>query len=151
MIIDTKKVEALLNDESISYGHILDVTGLSKGAVYPYRSGNRDITVMSIEVASKLQNLYEEIKGEEKQMSINIKGIKKAVGEFNNWQEQARIYFDMEDLHVWTNVYPGGNESWDNYHDKNIVEVVSKRGMVAQDNDYLSMRELKNLCINKLK
>lgn len=84
-------------------------------------------------------------------MDIKITGLKKAVGDYNNWQEQARIYFDTKDLEVWTNVYPGGNESWDEHHNKNIVEVINKRGMVASDNEYLSMRELKNICVNKLK
>lgn len=147
MIIDTSKVQALLNDKTITYDHISNVTGLSKGAIYPYRSGKRKIEAMSIEVASKLQKFYEENQKGENDMDINIKGLKKAVSEYNKWDEQARIYFDMEELEVWTNVYAGGNESWD----ENIVEVVSKHGMVANDNNYLSMRELKNICVNKLK
>lgn len=151
MIIDTSKVKALLDDKTVTYDHISNATGLSKGAIYPYRSGKRKIESMSIDVASKLQGFYEENKKGEDNMDIKIKGLKKAVGEFNNWQEQARIYFDAKDLEVWTNVYPGGNESWDEYHDNSIVEVVNKRGMVASDNDYLSMRELKNICVNKLK
>lgn len=151
MIIDTDKVQALLDDKSISYGRISESTGISKGPLYEYRSGKRDITVMSIDMAHKLQNLYEEIKQEGNEMDINIKGLKKAVGEYNNWDEQARIYFDKSDLEAWTMVYPGGNESWENYQDDNIVEVISKRGMIANDNNYLSMRELKNICINKLK
>jgi len=38
---------------------------------------------------------------------MTIKGIKKAVGEFNRWQGAARIYYDISDGHVWTNIYPG--------------------------------------------
>lgn len=147
MIIDTKKVKALLNDKSVSYDHISNVTGLSKGAIYPYRSGKRDISAMSIEVAHKLQTFYENNLKEGNQVDVNIKGIKKAVSEFNKWEEQARIYFDKEKLEVWTNVYPGGNEAWDDYHDENIVSLTYKRGVIAQDNDYLSMRELQELCI----
>lgn len=146
MIIDTKKVESLLNDKSVTYDHISNVTGLSKGAIYPYRSGKREITAMSIEVANKLQEMYENLK-EEIQMDVKIKGIKKAVSEFNKWEEQARVYFDKKELKVWTNVYPGGNEAWDDYHDENIVSLTYKRGVIAQDNDYLSMRELQELCI----
>ena len=80
-------------------------------------------------------------------MDVNIKGIKKAVSEFNKWEEQARVYFDKKEMKVWTNVYPGGNEAWDDYHDENIVSLTYKRGLIAQDNDYLSMRELQELCI----
>jgi len=151
MIINTDKVKDLLNDKSITYDHISNVTGLSKGAIYPYRTGKRKIESMSIEVASKLQQFYEKNQKGEDNMDVKIKGLKKTVGDYNNWQEQARVYFDTKDLEVWTNVYPGGNESWDEYHDKNTVEVASKRGMVASDNDYLSMRELKEVCVNKLK
>lgn len=147
MIIDTKKVKALLNDKSVSYDHISNVTGLSKGAIYPYRSGKRDISAMSIEVAHKLQTFYENNLKEGNQVDVNIKGIKKAVSEFNKWEEQARVYFDKKEMKVWTNVYPGGNEAWDDYHDENIVLLTYKRGVIAQDNDYLSMRELQELCI----
>lgn len=151
MIIDTDKIQALLNDKNVSYDRIAEFTGMSKGALYPYRTGKRNISAMSIEVAWKLQELHERVNKEDTTTDITIKGLKKAVGEFNNWQEQARIYFDTEELEVWTNVYPGGNDSWDNYQNNNIVEVMSKRGMVAMDNAYLSMRELKNICVNKLK
>src|SRR5699024_5971375 len=151
MIIDTSKIRALLDNKSISYGRISEETGISKGPLFEYRSGNRDISVMTIEMANKLQTLYENIQKGDDDMDIKITGLKKAVGDYNNWQEQARIYFDAKELEVWTNVYPGGNESWDEYRDKNIVEVINKRGMVASDNEYLSMRELKNICVNKLK
>lgn len=151
MIIDTDKVKDLLNNKTITYDHISNVTGLSKGAIYPYRSGKRKIESMSIEVASKLQKFYEENQKGEDNVDIKITGLKKAVGDYNDWQEQARVYFDTKDLEVWTNVYSGGNESWDEYHDNNIIEVVNKRGMLANDNDYLSMRELKSICVNKLK
>lgn len=149
MIIDTNKIQALLDDKSISYDHIAEVTGLSKGAIHPYRTEKRELASMTIEVANKLQNFYENLK-EEKKMNIKIKGLKKAVGEFNKWDEQARVYFDTKNLEVWTNVYAGGNESWDEYHDENIEQVVSKAGMVAGDNDYLSMRELEQICIATL-
>lgn len=150
MIIDTNKIQVLLDDKSISYDHIAEVTGLSKGAIYPYRAGKRDITAMSIEVAHKLQSFYENNLKEEKQVNLKIKGIKKAVSEFNKWEEQARVYFDKEEMEVWTNVYPSGNEAWDEYHDDNIVSLTHKRGVVARDNDYLSMRELQELCLTAL-
>ncbi len=148
MIIDTNKVQALLLDKNVSYDRIVEFTGMSKGALYPYRTGKRNISAMSIEVALKLQELYEGVNEEHDDVKsdVKIKGLKKAVSEFNKWDEQARIYFDKNELEVWTMVYPGGNESWENYHDENIIEVASKQGAVANDNDYLSMRELKRRC-----
>lgn len=150
MIIDTNKVQALLDDKTVSYDYIALEAGLSRGTMHRYRNGQSKLSSMTIETAAKLQDLYDKKIEEDKKMDVEIKGLKKAVGEYNKWQEQARIYFDKNELEVWANVYPGGNESWDNYHDKNIVEVASKRGAVANDNDYLSMRELKNICANKL-
>src|SRR5699024_1138303 len=151
MIIDTDKIQALLDDKRISYGRISEATGISKGPLFEYRSGKRDISIMSIDMAEKLQKLYDDIQKGDDNVDIKITGLKKAVGDYNNWQEQARIYFDIKDLEVWTNVYPGGNESWDKHHETNTVEVINKRGIVAKDNEYLSMRESKNICVNKLK
>lgn len=150
MIIDTNKVQAVLDDKSISYDYITSVTGLNKGVIYRYRHGQSKFNNMPLDTAIKLQEAYDLRVEEDKQVDIKIKGIKKAVGEYNKWEEQARIYFDKAGLEVWTVVYPGGTESWENYHDENIVEVVAKRGIVANDNDYLSIRGLKNICINNL-
>lgn len=76
--------------------------------------------------------------------AIKITGIKKAVGEFNNWQGAARVYFDRSDLSVWTNVYASENE-WNEYHDDNIVEIHAKLAMDQRD-DVTSMKEIRELC-----
>lgn len=77
-----------------------------------------------------------------------ITGIKKAVGEFNNWQGAARIYFDKSTGKVWTDVYTAPCW-WSEYHDANIVEVYSKAtfSMCERDNK-MSMAELRTICEN---
>ena len=79
---------------------------------------------------------------------MKIKGIKKAVGEFSRWQGQARIYLDLDDLEVWTDVYTGGNDSWTEHRKRNIVELKSKR---FPGTDTITMNELRQLCLFELK
>lgn len=56
---------------------------------------------------------------------MKIKGVKKAVGE---WQHNdclaRRVYLNVQTREVWTNVYVSLN-SWTEYHDTHIVNVVS--------------------------
>ena len=60
--VDLNKVQAVIDDESITYGEIVNFTGMSKGAIRPYRTGDRSITKMQIENALKFQELYDQIK-----------------------------------------------------------------------------------------
>ena len=70
---------------------------------------------------------------------IKLKGVKKAVGEFNNWQGPARIYLDRDNLSVWTVVYTDGN-SWTE-HDGDVVEIYNKLHMSDNCNK-TTMREV---------
>lgn len=63
MIIDTEKIEALLFDQSVSYDQIMHQTGMSKGAIYPYRKHQRSIMSMTLSTAHKLQTMYDELHG----------------------------------------------------------------------------------------
>ena len=78
-------------------------------------------------------------------MNIKITWIKNAVGAFNSQIGAARIYFDKEELKVWTNTYPSG-QSWDDYHDKNIIEIYAKLDMQDQW-DKITMKQLTNMAI----
>ena len=78
---------------------------------------------------------------EEKEMKI--KGIKKAVGDYNKWTEQKIVYFDTKNLEVWTNIYPSGNVSWSEYRDENIAEIDFR----FLDTDKITMVDLKKACI----
>lgn len=62
MIIDTDKVQALLDDSTITYRDIEKNTGYSKGALHRYRSGQLPVENMQIKLAKKLQDYYVRIR-----------------------------------------------------------------------------------------
>lgn len=103
--------------------------------------------------ARKINGVWVVLKDQERpkheEPAVKIKGLKKAVGEFNNWQGAARIYFDKDTKEVWTNVYASENE-WDQYNDRNIVQVHEKLSL-AQNRDKTSMKELQHICEMALK
>lgn len=144
MIIDVEKIKKLL-ESNVSGDRIESCTGVGKKTIWNYRNGKAKLKNMTIGNAHKLCEFWEEKKGEEK-MNIKITGIKSAVGDFNNWQGAARVYFDTLALKVWTNVYDGPGQ-WDDYHDANVVEILSKatNNMLERD-DKTSMYQLKKLC-----
>ena len=73
-----------------------------------------------------------------------VKGIRKAVGDFNHHVGGAIIYMNKDTGEVWTNIYPDGN-SWDEYENKDIV-VITKKGHNMNTNwDKIKMVELKDL------
>lgn len=145
MKLDISKVEKILKDTNVSYNRIKEYTGMSKGAIYPYRTGERGVEKMQIENALKLEELYNKIK-EEPEMDIKIKGVKKAVGDFNNDPNAVRIYFDKEEKEAWANIYAHLGDC-DDYHDKNIVEVANRDSF---ENRTITMRELTELCISHI-
>lgn len=76
---------------------------------------------------------------------MKIEGISEAVRDYNMWQGAARIYYDPSDNSVWCNVYtsPGW---WDEYHDKNIVQVASKATSDMREMNWrISKRKLEEL------
>lgn len=69
-----------------------------------------------------------------------MKGIKKAVGDYNSWIGHAKIMCDTKANEVWTDVFAGCQE-WKEYHDKNIIILVSK--VRLQDNwDKTTIKEV---------
>lgn len=75
--------------------------------------------------------------------NIKITGIRKAVGDFNNWQGAARVYFDPTDMSVWTNVYGGPGEE-DRYDDPAITQIAQKAtSRMDERDDTITMRRLR--------
>lgn len=98
------------------------------------------------ETLDELLNYEEEFR----MNNVNIKGIKKAVGDFNKWQGAARIYFDKENLSVETYVYSSGG-NFEEFNDNNIVEVAQKAThSILERDDKITMAELQTLCQNEL-
>lgn len=77
---------------------------------------------------------------------MKIKGIKRAIGDFNNWDKSAIVYFDKSDNTVWTKVYASSNE-WEEYHSDTIIQVAKKNGL----NPYkLTMKELSEMVESRI-
>ncbi|WP_423253513.1 hypothetical protein, partial [Melissococcus plutonius] len=119
MIIDLDKVKKLINNSSISSDLVFSETGISKSNFLQYRNGKLSIDNMTIQTAIKFQILQEKIENSIKLSNVKIKGIKKAVGDFNKWCGTARVYFDIADLKVWTNIYVSSDDK--DIYDKNII------------------------------
>ena len=150
MIIDVNKVEALLNNSRVSGGRIAEETGITSKMVSKYRTGESKLMNMTLDTAIKFQALHDKIQGGT-DLDIKIKGLKKAVGEFNNWQGAARIYFDKENLSVETYVYssPGSYQQFDA---DTIVEVAQKANSnMFERDDTITMLKLKELCEMEIK
>lgn len=80
---------------------------------------------------------------------IKIKGLRKAVGEFNRWEDAARIYFDREDLSVEVFVYTDLN-NWEDFRDYDVVEVHNKGSFAFGTEGEISMKSLKQKCLDAL-
>lgn len=150
MIIDTKKIEKLLASP-ISGDRIEASTGIGKKTISNYRTGNAKLSNMTLETAAKLCAFW--IDEESKELSaIKITGVKKAVGEFNQWQGAARIYFNKKKLSVETILYSNSEEaSRYQYGQEEIVEVIQKATHDIQERDNrITMHQLQELCENML-
>lgn len=79
---------------------------------------------------------------------MKIKGIKKAVGTFNNFIGHARIMYNKESLKVWTDLFASCNE-WNVYHNKDII-VVKSKGIYSMSTNWnkTSMKEIKDILEN---
>lgn len=150
MIIDTEKIEKLLASP-ISGDRIEASTGIGKKAISNYRTGNAKLSNMTLETAAKLCAFW--ISEESKKLSaIKITGVKKAVGEFNQWSGAARVYFNKKELKVWTILYSNPEEVRRyQYGQEEIVEVIQKTTNDTQERDNrITMYQLQELCENIL-
>ncbi|EOX2711861.1 hypothetical protein ACPE2W_002441 [Enterococcus hirae] len=121
MIIDTDKIQALLDDESISDTYIEKETTLIQ--IRQYRTGKKKIGNMTLNMAMEMQSLYEYIQKEKR--SGNIKGLEKAVSDFNKCQSAAVVYFNKKEWKIWTTIYDDLGLH-DDYMDENIVILLQK-------------------------
>lgn len=78
-------------------------------------------------------------------MKNTLTGIKKAVGEYNNYQGHAEIMMDTADNMVWCNRYASGGE-WTRYDSDTVKRLIDKAtvSMWERDNK-TTMAEVKTL------
>jgi len=145
MIINTDQIKVLLGSD-VPAVQIADETGLKPRNIQNYRKGAADFENMSLTYLAGLQKFYNDHENNEedkKMENIKIKGIRKAVGEFNKWQGAARVYFDPSTMSVWTNVYSGPGEE-DCYDDPAITQIAQKAtSRMDERDDRITMRQIR--------
>lgn len=150
MIINTEEIMKLIHSD-VTATEIGQETGLNVKSLTNYRNGDADLGNMRMNVMISLQNYYNEHKDDKEQPKLKITGIRKAVGDFNNWQGAARVYFDPSDMSVWTNVYGGPGEE-DYYDDPAITQIAQKAtNRMDERDDRITMRQIRELVSEVIK
>ena len=143
-----KEIESLLASDKTAY-EIAQATGMSPSNITDLRVGKRKLDNVTLASAEKLYDY--QMNGsagtdeDEAIAELKVKGLKKAVGDFNDWQGHAVIFYDKEEHKAWTEVYASSN-SWTEYHDDVVVSIHEKDDFLGRDNK-TSMREIKRLII----
>ena len=143
-----KEIEKLLASDKTAY-EISQATGMSPSNITDLRVGKRKLDNVTLANAEKLYDY--QMNGstgtdeDEAIAELKVKGLKKAVGDFNDWQGHAVIFYDKEECRAWTEVYASSN-SWSVYHDDAVVSLHQKDDFLGRDNK-TSMREIKRLIL----
>lgn len=138
MIIDTTEVQKLI-DSDFSATQIGKEMNLSIKNITRYRNGEYALENMTLKYLSGLQNFYNDHKDDPKPVKIKIKGIRKAVTDFNGRNTPAWVYLDPRRVRVWT--------AEEHDHDKDIVEIARKNS----NSKKITMLEIKNSVLEVLK
>lgn len=73
--------------------------------------------------------------------SVKIKGIRKSVGEFNNWIGHAEVMLNTETMEVFTDCFTNADEWLE--HGDNIVRLHSKgRKQMAENWNKTTVKEI---------
>ena len=100
--------------------------------------------------SSECESEIEEIKKDQQKRYVQlvevkkITGIKKAVGQYNDWVGCANVMMDTGDNTVWCDVFVSGN-SWNEYQSKSIIKLIGKGANMASNWDKTSMKEVKQI------
>ena len=143
-----KEIEKLLASDKTAY-EISQATGMSPSNITDLRVGKRKLDNVTLANAEKLydykMNGSTGTDEDEAIAELKVKGLKKAVGDFNDWQGHAVIFYDKEEQIAWTETYASSNE-WVEYHDDEVVSLHEKDDFLGRDNK-TSMREIKRLIL----
>lgn len=153
MIINTEEVESLIKS-TVPALWISEETGLNVKGITNYRTGSAKFSNMTrgyLEALQKFYNNHENSEEDKKMENIKIKGIRKAVGEFNKWQGAVRVYFDPSTMSVWTNIYNGPGEE-EHYDDPAIIQIMQKAtNRMDERDDKITMRQIREAVAELLK
>ena len=143
-----KEIESLLASDKTAY-EIAQATGMSPSNITYLRNGKRKLDNVTLANAEKLYdyqiNSSTRTNENEAIDNLTVNGLKRAVGDFNDWQGHAVIFYDKEEKRAWTEVYASSNE-WVEYHDEEVVSLHQKDDFLGRDNK-TSMREIKRLIL----
>ena len=138
MIIDTQEVESLIKSK-VPALQISEETGLNTKEITNYRTGKAKLGNMTRGYLEKLQQFHNDHKEDKATEKIKIKGIRKAVGDFNNWQGAAQVYFNPSNMSVWTNIGPKAH-----YDDPAITQIAQKATTrIDERDDRITMRKIR--------
>lgn len=142
MIINTDHVKSVLKSD-FTAPQIAEESGLKPRNINNYRQGLADFENMNLRYLVGLQKFHNNHKEDTPMENIKITGIRKAVGDFNNWQGSARVYFDPSDMSVWTNVYGGPGE--EDYYDNPAITQIAQKATNRMDerDDRITMRQIR--------
>lgn len=151
MLIDTQKIQALLDNQQIPINQLAEASGIAPQVLGRYRNRSAHFDNMTLENVKRLQHAVQVIAATPK-ADLTLKGIRKTVRTFNDWTGQARIYFNPDNMTVWTEVYAGSNPEWTQYDNPRICELLSK-GSPRMDTQWnqTTMRELKTLAFEVMR
>jgi len=142
MKADLDLIRWLLEESGVSKYQIWKDTGIPQTTLSDLTIGKTLIENMFFNRAAKLTEYAKIIQSGGDTKMTKLIGIKKAVGDYNNWQGHAEIMIDTETGEIWCNVYASGNE-WTTYEVKTVKRLIYKAtvSMWERDNK-TSMREI---------
>lgn len=92
MIINTEKVQALLDNENISTNQIQDITGFARKNVWMYRTGRTQLMKMQLQTLIKLQECYNLTHDN----LMKYKNFQQVIDSFNGRFGQTEIFLDPD-------------------------------------------------------
>lgn len=82
---------------------------------------------------------------------MKLKGIKKAVGDFNRWNGTAEVWYNKELDTIWTNTHTGqGYFEYPGQEDE-VIRIVSKGHTMASGSDQTSMAKLRAMVPERIR
>lgn len=92
MIINTKQVQALLDNENISTNQIQDITGFARKNVWMYRTGRTQLMKMQLQTLIKLQECYNLTHNN----LMKYRNFQQVIDSFNRRFGQTEIFIDPD-------------------------------------------------------
>lgn len=138
MKADSALITWLLEVSTVSRYRISEDTGITEMTLSRLANGVSKMENITLGTAAALTDFAEKKMEEDTRMKFT--GIKKAVGDYNNWGGHAEIMLNTDTLEIWCNAYPSANE-WIEYDGDPVVRLERKASVHMDENwDKTSMK-----------